>query len=151
MLRRINWPLWSGLILSVVAFVSYFTVFVQIPAMRNFPWANLILFGLAGVALIVGVRRAFAPDRPKPTRAKLAAGVAVFLSFIVVGMFVFTVFIMARWLPPSKGAPQVGQKAPEFALSDTTGKPVSLTELRTAPINGKAPKGVLLVFYRGYW
>lgn len=151
MLRRINWPLWMGLLLSVIAFVSYFAVFVQIPATRNFPWANLLLFALAGVALIVGVRRAFAPDRPKPTRAKITAAVAVLMSLIVAGFFVFMIFIMARWLPPSKGAPQVGQKAPEFSLSDTTGKPVSLTELRTAPINGKAPKGVLLVFYRGYW
>ena len=26
-----------------------------------------------------------------------------------------------------------------------------LAELRTSPINGKAPRGVLLIFYRGYW
>jgi hypothetical protein len=34
---------------------------------------------------------------------------------------------------------------------DTTGKSVALSELLTSPINGQAPKGVLLVFYRGYW
>jgi hypothetical protein len=66
-------------------------------------------------------------------------------------MFVFGFFVFARWLPPSKGAPQVGQKAPEFLLMDTTGKSVSLGELLSTPINGNAPKGVLLVFYRGYW
>jgi len=40
---------------------------------------------------------------------------------------------------------------PPFSLPDATGKQVSLTELLTAPVNGSAPKGVLLVFYRGYW
>jgi len=54
-------------------------------------------------------------------------------------------------LPESKGAPKVGQKAPEFTLVDTSRKPVSLAELLSTPINGNAPKGVLLVFYRGYW
>jgi len=28
---------------------------------------------------------------------------------------------------------------------------VSLNQLLTSPINGAAPRGVLLVFYRGYW
>ena len=62
-------------------------------------------------------------------------------------------------LPPSKGAPQVGQKAPDFTLLDTASKPVKLSELlapnQSAPAvqaNGqtKAP-WVLLIFYRGYW
>ena len=51
----------------------------------------------------------------------------------------------------SVGAPQVGQKAPDFTLSDTSNKPMSLAGLLTQPINGKSPKGVLLIFYRGYW
>jgi len=62
---------------------------------------------------------------------------------------------MSRWLPTAHGAPQIGQKAPVFTLADTHGKPVSLSELLSAPINGKAPssnpRGVLLIFYRGYW
>ena len=28
---------------------------------------------------------------------------------------------------------------------------ITHNELLTAPVNGSAPKGVLLVFYRGYW
>jgi hypothetical protein len=28
---------------------------------------------------------------------------------------------------------------------------VSLGQLLSNPINGKAPRGLLLVFYRGYW
>jgi peroxiredoxin len=58
---------------------------------------------------------------------------------------------MARWMPAAHGAPQVGRKAPEFTLRDTEGRPVSLSELLSTPLDGKAPKGVLLVFYRGHW
>jgi hypothetical protein len=73
------------------------------------------------------------------------------LSVLVFGFFVFAIFIMARQLPASHAAPQMGQRAPDFTLSDTNGKPVSLSELLSSTVNGKSPKGVLLVFYRGYW
>jgi len=100
---------------------------------------------------VMGVRRGFASDRPHPTRSKVVTSIVAAVSVAVLGLFVFVVFVAARWLPPSKGAPQVGQQAPEFSLTDTTGKQVSLTELRTTPIDGKTAKGVLLIFYRGYW
>jgi hypothetical protein len=147
--RAFNWPIWAGLLLSVAAFLSYFFVFIRFPATRDFPWANLLLFGAAAVLLLVGVRRAFAPERR--LGAKVAGVVAATLSVAIFGAFVFTTFIMARWMPAAQGAPQVGQRAPDFSLSDTDGKPVSLSELLSTPVNGKAPKGVLLVFYRGYW
>jgi hypothetical protein len=61
-------------------------------------------------------------------------------------------FFSARKLPASAGAPQVGQKAPDFTLTDTTGKQVSLSQILAEPMpNGAAPKAALLVFYRGYW
>ena len=147
--RSFNWPVWAGLILSLAAFVSYFFVFVQFPLTRDFPWANLLLFALAAALLVVGVRRAFAPERR--LRSKVAGLVAATLSVAVFGLFVFSTFIMARRMPAAQGAPQVGQKAPEFTLSDTDGRPVSLSELLSTPVSGKPPKGVLLVFYRGYW
>ncbi|MBA3716139.1 MAG: redoxin domain-containing protein [Pyrinomonadaceae bacterium] len=147
--RSFNWPLWAGFLFSLVAFVSYFFVFVRFPVTRDFPWANLLLFGMAAALLLVGVRRAFAPERR--LRSKIAGLVVATLSVALFGLFVFSTFMMARWLPASHGAPQVGQKAPDFSLSDTNGRPVSLSELLSTPINGKAPKGVLLVFYRGYW
>jgi len=150
-LRRINWPLWVGLLLTLAAFMSYFFVFVWFPFTRDFPWANLVLFLLAGVLLFMGLRRGFASDRPHPTRSKIVTVLVSAFSFLVFAMFVFTIFVVGRWLPASKGAPQVGQRAPDFTLPDTTNKQVSLNELLTTPINGKAPRGVLLVFYRGYW
>lgn len=149
--RRFNWPLWVGFVLTLAAFMTYVSVFVWFPITRDFPWANLLMFLIAVVLLVMGVRRGFAADRPHPARSKIITSIIATLSVAVIGFFIFTVFVAARWLPPSKGAPQVGQQAPDFTLTDTTGKQVSLIELRTAPIDGKAPKGVLLVFYRGYW
>lgn len=149
--RRFNWPLWVGFVLTLAAFFTYFAVFVWFPVTRDFPWANLVIFLIAGLLLFLGLRQGFASDRPHPTRSKIVASIVGLLSLLVFAFFVFAIFIAARWLPASTGAPQVGQKAPDFTLADTTGKQVSLNELLTTPVDGSAPKGVLLVFYRGYW
>jgi lysylphosphatidylglycerol synthetase-like protein (DUF2156 family) len=159
--------MWSGFLLSLIAFFSYPFVFVWFPVTRDFPWANLTLFGLAAVLLLAGFRRAFAADRTHPTRSKIAGAILATLSVAIFGFFILVAFIIARQLPASHGAPQVGQKAPAFTLSDSNGKPVSLSELLSAPINGEtgsagtlarnaqqatmSPKGVILIFYRGYW
>ena len=150
-IKRLNWPLWVGFLLTLAAFLTYFFVFIWFPSTRDFPWANLLLFLIAGVLLFMGLRRGFAADRPHPTRSKIVSSLVSAFSLVVFGVFVFTIFVAGSRLPASKGAPQVGQRAPDFTLPDTSGKPVSLNELLTTPINGNAPKGVLLVFYRGYW
>lgn len=149
--RRFNWPLWVGLVLTLAAVFTYFAVFVWFPLTRDFPWANLLMFAVAGVFIFLGLRRGFASDRPHPRRSKIVTTIVSIFSFLLFALFVFAVFIAARWLPASKGAPQVGQRVPEFSMPDASGKQVSLNELLTTPINGKAPKGVLLIFYRGYW
>ncbi len=150
-IKRLNWPLWVGFLLTLAAFLTYFFVFIWFPSTRDFPWANLLLFLIAGVLLFMGLRRGFAADRPHPTRSKIVSSLVSAFSLVVFGVFVFTIFVAGSRLPAAKGAPQVGQRAPDFTLPDTSGKPVSLNELLTTPINGNAPKGVLLVFYRGYW
>src|SRR6266850_8231254 len=165
--RRFNWPIYTGFLLSLIAFLSYFFVFVWFPITRDFPWANLLLFGIAATLLVVGVRRAFARERSHPKRSKIVGSILATLSVVVFGFFVFATFIIARQLPASHGAPQMGQKAPDFTLSDINDKPVSLSQLLSAPLNGETgsagalarnaqeatipPKGVLLIFYRGYW
>ena len=50
--------------LSVIAFLSYPFVFVRWPVTRDFPWANLLLFGIAAVFLFIGVRRAWTGQKP---------------------------------------------------------------------------------------
>jgi len=149
--RRFNWPLWLGFLLTLVAFMSYFFVFVWFPVTRDFPWANLLIFLIAAILILLGVRRGFASNRPHPTRSKIVTSVVGGLSFVILALFVFSIFVVGRWLPASTGAPHVGQKAPDFTLTDSNGKSVSLAELLSTPVNGTAPKGVLLIFYRGYW
>ena len=148
-MQKFNWQIWLGFLLSVVAVLSYPFVFVSWPVTRDFPWANFLLFAVAVVFLFIGIRRAFAPDRRRIS--KIGASVLTTFSVLILGLFLFSFFVAARWLPASRGAPQIGQKAPDFTLADTTSRPLSLSELLSAPINGNAPKGALLVFYRGYW
>ena len=149
--RRFNWPLWVGLLLTLLGGFSFLWVFVWIPETRDFPWANLLIFLVAIVLLVMGIRRGFASDRRRPAVSKIVTSLVALFSFAFIALFLFSVFVFSRWLPASKGAPQVGQKAPEFTLQDQTGKQISLTELLSTPVSGNAPKGVVLVFYRGYW
>lgn len=144
-----NWQLWSGFLLSLIAFVSYPFVFVRFPVTRDFPWVNVLLLGVSAALLLAGLRRSFGAGATR--KSKITGAVAAALTAAVFVFFVFTFFIASRQLPASKSSPQVGQKAPDFRLADTEGKTVSLSELLTTPIAGRAPKGVLLVFYRGYW
>jgi hypothetical protein len=151
-MRRFNWPLWAGFLLTLIAAFSYFAFFVRFPVTRDFPWVNLLLFLLAAVLVVAGIRRGFARDRRRPGLAKTATSIVTALSVLVFAFFVFAIFIAGRWLPASTGAPHVGQKVPDFTLSDSNGRQVSLPQLLAEPVmNGKAPNGVLLVFYRGWW
>ena len=53
------------------------------------------------------------------------------LGVVVLLIFALAVFghVHSRDLPASAGAPQVGQKAPDFTLADTSGNKVSLGQL----------------------
>ncbi|HEX9160192.1 MAG TPA: hypothetical protein VF980_00685 [Thermoanaerobaculia bacterium] len=139
-MRRLNWPLWTGLALSVVAFISYFTFFVRFPVTRDVPWANFVLFAIAILLLVVGTRRAWLAGR---RFRGLAIGI---LGLVVFVFFALVVTVGTKMLPPAQGAPRVGQKAPDFTLLDTSGKQVALSQLLAS-----SPRGVMLVFYRGYW
>ena len=150
---RWNWPAWAGFLLSILAFVSYFTVFVRFPVIRNVPWVNFLLFGAAALFVLTGLKRAF--TGLGTLGGKIVSSVLALLSISILGVFCFVVFRATRQLPASHGAPTVGQKAPDFTLRDTRGNLVSLSALLASPpepaISGAATQGVLLIFYRGYW
>src|SRR5206468_11613433 len=76
------------------------------------------------------------------------------LGILMFGFFSYVFFYQLRQVPPSTGAPRVGQKAPDFTLLDQNDKPVSLADLLSAPASsastGRA-NAVLVIFYRGFW
>ena len=47
-------------------------------------------------------------------------------------------------MPATPTALRVGERPPDFTLSDAAGRPTSLADFR-----GQKP--VVLIFYRGYW
>ena len=147
--RSPNAPLWIGFLVSVFAFLSYIPIFAKYPSTRDMPWANFLIFALGLAFLFVGLRRAFM--QPTVYRGKIAGPILSTLSVAALVFFCFTIFSLGKHLPASTQAPKVGQKAPDFALADTNGRTVSLATLLSTPDAAHATKGVLLVFYRGYW
>jgi hypothetical protein len=142
MKRRWNWPIWVGFIVVLAGLFSY-GFFVRFPTTRDFPWANLLLFGIGAALLIVGLFRAF--GRPQVYRGKIFASIFTAIALLVVAFFSYEIFYVLRQVPASTGAPRVGQKAPDFVLVDQNGKLVGLGDL----LSGS--RAVALIFYRGFW
>ncbi|PYY18652.1 MAG: hypothetical protein DMG60_07660 [Acidobacteria bacterium] len=146
-----NWRLWTGFACSLLALFGYFLLF---EITRTAFWISLLLCIVAVILLIGGLRRAY--SAPEAYRGKIAGPILATLSLLVIALFGFGLYMMKRAYPVAQNAPHVGQKAPEFLLTDSNGGAVKLAELLSAPLPGTsagaaAPRGVLLVFYRGYW
>ncbi len=142
MTRKWNWPIWAGFLVAVGGLVSY-EFFAQFPITRDFPWANLLLFGIGAVLLIVGLFRAL--GRPQRYRGKIFGSIFSAIALFLFVFFSYEFFFVLRQVPLSAQAPRVGEKAPKFTLVDQNGKPVSLADL----LSGS--KAVVLIFYRGFW
>ena len=96
----------------LAGFFSY-TFFAQFPITRDFPSANLLLFAAGGIYLVVGLFRAFC--KPQIYRGKIFGLILATLGILMFAFFSYVFFYQLRQVPPSTGAPRVGQKAPEFA------------------------------------
>jgi hypothetical protein len=147
MTRSRNFLPLAGFAVCAIAFVSYFLVFARFPVTRDVPWVNGLLLALGLGMVGVGLARAF--RQPERYRGRIQGPIFAVLSLAVVGLFVF-MLIGARQLPASAGAPKVGEKAPELALQDPSGRTVRLAEL-LGPAEGRSGSWALLIFYRGYW
>src|ERR1700722_19169953 len=93
----LNWQIWAALLLSLSTFISFRLVFVKWPLTRDFPWPSLLLMGLSGAALVVGVRRSFAPGRLRTLRGIVGVALGLASGAVLAG-FVFVVFVAARRL-----------------------------------------------------
>lgn len=145
----------NGALLAGTAFL-FLTILSNVPAvyaMKGFDqvlaWASVVFPVIALVFFAVGLKRAF--TMREVYGGRIAGSILGVVSLLLlVGSVLF--FVHVRALPRSSGAPQVGQKAPDFTLTDTNGNQVSLAQLLAAPPGTSvAPKAVLLVFYRGHW
>ena len=137
-----NWSLWIGFLFALAGFLSY-TFFAQFPITRDFPWANLLFFAVGGILLVLGLFRAF--GKPQVYRGKIFGAILATLGILMFAFFSYVFFYVLRQVPPSIGAPRVGEKAPEFTLSNQDGKEISLRDLTSRS------KTVALIFYRGFW
>src|SRR5215813_9135900 len=151
--RRRNRALLGGtlfMVLTILSNIPYF-VFPTFPGETILTWVSLLLPAIGVVFFILGLKQAF--WQSEMYRGKILGSILGVLSVLVFGLSIVS-FTHSRDLPASAGAPRVGQKAPDFTLTDTSGNSVSLSQMLSAPIDaasGKAPKAVPLVFYRGYW
>jgi len=141
MKRKWNWPLWVGFIVAVGSLFTY-EFFAQFPITRDFPWANLLVFGIGAALLLVGLFRAF--GRPQVYRGKIFGSIFIVISILFFAFFAYEIFYVLRQVPLSAQAPRVGEKAPELTLPDQNGKSVGLADLLS-------PNGAVLIFYRGHW
>ena len=136
--------LWVGFLVVIAALFSY-EFFVRFPITRDFPWANLLLFAIGGILLVMGLVRAY--GQPTNYRGRISGPILTLLSVLIFAMFAYLLFYVVRQMPASASAPRIGDKAPDFSLVDQNGRTVALHELLSA----SGARAVLLIFYRGYW
>ena len=79
MKRKWNWPIWIGFIVAVGGLFSY-EFFAQFPVTRDFPWANLLFFGIGATLLLVGLFRAF--GRPQLYRGTIFGSIFTAISVV---------------------------------------------------------------------
>ena len=111
---------------------------------RGLVWGFIAVILLAPAITVWLGHTAAADDGVFGRAGSLATGFTA-IAVLVVAFFSYQIFYVLRQVPASAGAPRVGQKAPDFLLLDQNGKPVGLGDLLSNS------KGVLLIFYRGFW
>ena len=146
--RRRNLLLWAGFLTILLAIViNVPAVFVAIPGQHAAVWLTIVIPIVALLLVILGLARSF--RRPAIYRGKVIGSILTVVAVLILAGSVFGL-VFSRRIPAANQAPQIGQKAPDFTLSDSHGQQVSLAEL-LKPANAPQPKAVLLIFYRGYW
>jgi hypothetical protein len=128
---------YAGLFLVLTSVLGYFLVVFRwaawLPSVRNDAVPNWMLV-VVGVGLsIVAVRRGVAGGR--------APRVVLGVNLALAALFAALLYVVP--VVPAASGPTVGAAAPDFEVTDHTGKVVQLADFRGSPL--------LLVFYRGHW
>ena len=145
--KRTHWAIWLGLLLTALGIAGNVLSVSRLSTVA-FTWLIVAAAVLGAILLVAGVVPAF--RHPQQYSGKLWGTVLAALSLLLCAVSV-VFFVFTRHLPRSAGAPQMGQRVPEFTLPNSSGQPVSLSQLLAGAPGAPPPKGVLLVFYRGYW
>jgi cytochrome oxidase Cu insertion factor (SCO1/SenC/PrrC family) len=112
-----------------------YALLLRVAIVRNHPEAYVVAFAMA--TALAGLAVARAQTRRWPAWTALAL-----TSALLLGGSWFN-FVGAR-VPLTPTALRVGERPPDFTLTDAAGRPASLADYR-----GQKP--VVLIFYRGYW
>jgi len=131
--RKRNHTAWVGPVVSLTGLITYFTVAVRFPDLRDSANINLVL-AIGGVAIA-----AWGLLRRRNWKSWIGFGAAAFFAFLFCGY----IFVLTSQLPSPDTAPAVGAVAPPLELPDQTGRMLALDELRG--------ERVVVVFYRGFW
>ena len=128
-----NHTAWVGPLIGLIGLVTYFTVAVRFPDLRDSANANLLLV-IGGTAIA-----AWGLFRRPNWKSWIGFGVAGSFSLL----FCWYIFVYSSQLPAPDTAPAVGAAAPPLELPDQSGRMLSLENF--------SGQRVLVIFYRGYW
>jgi AhpC/TSA family len=121
-----------SLLICVVTIATY-SLLLGVPAVRNHPEGYVSAFAIAATVAGLGVA----------LRRRWYGWLTLAVATLLLTLGAYTNFVMAR-IPDAPMVLRLGERAPDFTLTDAAGRPTSLADYR-----GKKP--VILVFYRGYW
>ena len=131
--KKRNHAAWIGPLFSIAGLISYFTLMVGIPDLRDSAAVNLCLVGLGVVIASWAVFR----------RRNWKSWVGLIAAAAPAALFVWYIFAYSQQIPGAPAAPAVGSQAPALELPDQNGRMIALADY--------AGRRVLVVFYRGYW
>ena len=114
-----NWSLWIGFLFALAAFVSY-GFFAQFPITRDFPWANLLLFAVGGILLVLGLFRAF--GKARVYRGKILGPILVTLGILMFSLFSYVFFYELRQVPLRPERRRLDRKRPTSRCRIRMGK-----------------------------
>ena len=131
--KKRNHAVWIGPLVALIGLVTYFTVAVRFPDLRDSAIVNLVLViggtAIAGWGLL----------RRRNWKSWIGFGAAALFASL---LFAY-VFVLSSQLPSADNAVAVGSAAPPLELPDQTGRMVSLGAFKG--------ERVVVIFYRGFW